>query len=123
MLDLSDFAGLLLEDFDETGVFSFFDATVPGPDLAAFLGSTSGAVLRVFWPGFLTDVRAEAPTPFLEGALEDFLRAVLDIPLPFVAFSGSLISLFGVLRLRPGCADGAGQICRPRSMVTTDSKH
>jgi hypothetical protein len=50
---------------------------------------------RAFAAGLLAAVLDWARIAFPAGGLEDFLRVILDIRLPFVAFGGSII---GVLR-------------------------
>jgi hypothetical protein len=57
------------------------------------LADVFAAVRPVPVPDFL----AEVFDGFLEGVLGDFLRVFLDIRLPFVAFSGSIIALLRVV--------------------------
>ena len=75
--------------------FNFFDVAlcdaVAGSD---FLAGVFAAVRPAPVPDFLADVF----DAFLEGVLGDFLRVFLDIRLPFVAFSGSIIAQLRVPR-------------------------
>jgi hypothetical protein len=61
--------------------------------LTVFLADVFAAVRPAPVPDFLAAVFGG----FLEGVLGDFLRVFLDIRLPFVAFSGSIITLLRVL--------------------------
>jgi len=65
-------------------------------------------------PAPAADFRADVFAAILEGVLGDFFCVFLDIRLPFVVFGGSIMIPLPALRR-------AGQIRRPRSMVTTDS--
>ena len=59
-----------------------------------------------FAAGFLADVLLDCGEVFLV----DFLRVILDIRLPFVAFRGSTIEVLRVLPVTHGFGPAAGQV-------------
>jgi hypothetical protein len=78
-------------------IFNFFDVALCDA-VAGFLTDFLAGVFAAVRPAPLPDFLADVFDAFLEGVLEDFLRVFLDIRLPFVAFSGSIIALLRVLR-------------------------
>jgi hypothetical protein len=84
-------------DFCGAVAFNFFDVALcdaVAGFLTDFLADVFAAVRFCPVPDFWADVF----DAFLEGVLGDFLRVFLDIRLPFVAFSGSIIAVLRVLR-------------------------
>jgi hypothetical protein len=67
--------------------------------LTVFLADVFAAVRPALVPDFLAAVFGA----FLKSVLGDFLRVFLDIRLPFVAFSGSIIALLRVPRRNCPC--------------------
>jgi hypothetical protein len=78
--------------------------------VAGFLAEALAAVRAGFGAGFLADVLLDCGDVFLEFSLEDFLRVILDIRLPFVAFRGSTIGVLRVLPVAVGFGPAAGQV-------------
>ena len=89
-------------DFSDAAAFNFFDGALcdaVAGCLTDFLADVFAAVRVAPAPDFFADVLAAC----LEGVLGDFLRVFLDIRLPFVAFSGSIIALLRVQRRNCPC--------------------
>jgi hypothetical protein len=59
---------------------------------------------------FADRARTALPADVLEDFLSVFLRVFLDIRLPFVAFDGSIISLFQAMSWQARIGSAAGQI-------------
>jgi hypothetical protein len=81
-------------DFCGVFAFNFFDGAVCDAGagfLTGFLADVFGALRLARGADFLADVFDAFP----DGVLGDFLRVFLDIRLPFVAFSGSIIAVAG----------------------------
>jgi hypothetical protein len=99
-----------------------FGAAFPSCFLVVLAGLLTAA-LRVLVTAVLADAVDFALTAFLEAvfpagaleavfsdSLEDFLRVFLDIRLPFVAFSGSIIRVLRVVSGRARIKPAAGHI-------------
>jgi hypothetical protein len=84
-------------DFCGAFTFNFFDVALCDA-VAGFLSDFLAGVFAAVRPVPVLDFLADVFDAFLEGVLGDFLRVFLDIRLPFVAFSGSIIALLRVLR-------------------------
>jgi hypothetical protein len=106
------FAGAFSAGFFDALALNAFDAAAC--DAAGFFGDLPADAFAAARPAPATDFRADVVAAILEGVLGDFFRVFLDIRLPFVVFDGSIMISLPALR-------SAGQIRRPRSMVTTDS--
>jgi hypothetical protein len=89
-------------DFCGAFTFNFFDGAVCDAG-AGFLTGFSAGVFGAARPATGADFLADVFDAFPDGVLEDFLRVFLDIRLPFVAFSGSIIAVLRVLRWNCRC--------------------
>jgi hypothetical protein len=95
-------------DFVGLGSFNGFDGAVcdvPERAFSAFRVASSSDFMadarRVFEGGFFAAVFDGTRVAFRADSLGDFFRVFLDIRLPFVAFSGSIMGYCGVLPIEP----------------------
>jgi hypothetical protein len=77
--------------------------------------------VRLFAAFVCVDIRDLAELCPREAGLDKFLRDFLDIRLPFVAFTGSIIAILKDFAPQAGINSAAGQVLWPRSMLTVNS--